>query len=182
MTVVAVADLLMGLGVVLQLLGIGIAASGLAALARQLNQRLPYHGPIEWMKGAFGIGRKDRQLEVHDSAVSIESTGRVRAQGIRGRPLDDAPLADWNLYWDSRVKNVEHGLDRLRQDSQEADRQNAEQIAAEIERRTAAEVRLETLLRTLLGGEDGNALRKTWIGLAVTFGGLSLQLVAVPIG
>ncbi len=177
-----VADVLVGMGVVLQLAGIGVAASGLAALARQLNQRLPHHGPIEWIKRAFRIGPADREIEVHDAVMAVDAHGEVRVQGTRGRPADDSPLVDWNLYWESRVRNVEELLHCLRQDSQEASRRNAEQIATETEQRMAADVRLETLLRNLLGGEDGNALRRTWTGLAVTFGGLSLQLLAVPIG
>ncbi len=172
----------MGMGVVLQLAGIGVAASGLGALARQLNQRLPHHGPIEWMKHAFRSGRADREIEVHDSVVAVDAGGEVRVHGTRGRPAHDAPLVEWNLYWESRVHNLEERRHWLRQDSQEASRRNAEHIATETEQRMAADARLETLLRNLLGGEDGNALRRTWIGLAVTFGGLSLQLLAVPIG
>lgn len=102
------------LGLVLELGGIGVALWGLEELSAELfpSRPLPHRAAFRRVKRALGVKPSAQNLQVHASGHA-DISAELRVQGHRGPPPDDAPLADWNLYWESRMNNLREGLDGL---------------------------------------------------------------------
>jgi hypothetical protein len=108
--------------------------------------------------------------------------GSVRAQGRRGPPSDDATLADWNKYWESRFASVEERIGWVQDDLAKADMEIRKLISEEAGERAQADAQIQSRLLRAIGGKEGSGLTKTWWGLASTLLGMLLQGLASLFG
>ena len=171
-------------GLLIELGGIALTVSGVMGIGKELFPalRFPQQRAFEWLRRMVRRKPRHHHVEARDSAVGIESAGEVRAQGTRGRPTDDAPLPEWNLYWESRLNNLDQRLDWLTEDMRKADMANATRIAQLTERFETAIARLEERLRVVVGGEGGRGLIRTWWGLIAIGAGAIFQVAGGLIG
>ena len=153
---------------------------GLQFPHRAVSRRIAALVPVR-LKRAFGWRPKTHYVEAHDT-VHVVDSGKVRVRATRGRPADDASLAEWNLYWESRLKNLQHDLDSFAEDMREADAKNARSLAEETQRleRLIAEIRED--VRFVAGGKGGGGLIKAWYALIAIGLGAFLQIIGVLIG
>ncbi|MCA1693388.1 MAG: hypothetical protein LC749_00910 [Actinobacteria bacterium] len=177
------ATLLAVLGLILNFGGIGVTLWGLDELSSELfpGRPLPHRATWQWIK--WKLGRKRVHRVVIGSTVgATASVGHARGQLTRTRPADDAPLAEWNLYWESRVDNLDERLGDLQRDTKAADDLLERRVAGEEAARVSADTELAENLRMIIGGKEGSGLVKAWWGLFATALGTLLQGIAPIFG
>ena len=113
---------------------------------------------------------------------AIASVGHARVQVTRTRPADDAPLAEWNLYWESRVGNLDERLEVLQRDTKAADDLLERRVVGEEAARASGDTELAEKLRMIIGGKEGSGLVKACWGLFATALGTLLQGIAPLFG
>jgi hypothetical protein len=172
-----VATFLVVLGLGFELAGIGLAVSGVVAVGDELfpGLRFPHRRAVAWVGRVIRRKGQHRQLAVADAATAT-GVARLRAQGVRGRPSEDAPLDEWNAYWESRINNLGQRLDWVVEDMQQADAENTRRITEEARQRETAITRLEERLLVVVGGDGGRGLVRTWWGLILIGCGAFLQV------
>lgn len=172
-------SIIAGVGLVLDLFGIGVAMSGLHELSKELflHPQLPYQRLVIWFRRIFG---REPSPRVHQASVAatIKSAGQLRAQGVRGKPSEDEPLTEWNLYWESRINNLNQKLEWINNDMRKADEELSKRLAEETQARLKSDAASKQRQEELLAGEGGKGLVRTSWGLPATLFGTLLQGVA----
>jgi hypothetical protein len=155
------------IGLMCELVGLGIALSGLNELNAELfpTSPLPHEAVGRWIKRRLGF--KPKPITIHAEPATLTVTaGEARVLTTKGRPSDAAPHSQWTAYWDSRLGNLSDQIDWLREDMKEADNDLGARLKAERVGRHEAIAQLQERLRVVVGGEGGRGLRRTWWGLA----------------
>ena len=91
------------------------------------------------------------------------------------RPADDAPLPEWNVYWERRIEDVRQEVSSLREQTTKADAKTNRRITDETQARLKSEAEAKQRQKELIAGKDGAGLVKTWWGLLATAIGTLLQ-------
>lgn len=179
--------LLLILGLGLELGGITAAIWGLADVRDEFFEglRFPHRRIADLVPGrlkrAFGWRPTTHYVEAHGTAHATGSA-RVGIQVTRVRPADDAPLVEWNRYWDRRLDDLQRSLDSFAEEMRDADEKNIARIADEVSRLEGLIAQLGDDVRVVAGGKGGGGLIKAWYALiAIGLGGF-LQIIGVLIG
>ena len=172
--------LLSAVGALLELVGLVVALVGVQELSAELfpSRPLPHRAAWSWIRRYVGSKGQPVNLQISGSLSALRVTGDVRLSVIKARPSEDAPLAEWNAYWDSRLAELRERIDLVAEDRREADEEIRDRLTQESSDRKEENRRLESRLRAVVGGEEGSGLVKTWWGLVVTAVGVALQGVA----
>lgn len=168
-------------GAVFQLVGLGIAVSGLGALSREVFGR-PLPLGRAWRRGR---ARARRWLGHKRGAVTvtlgeaIEVSEAASIKRIVQSPADDASLTEWVTFLRHRVDEADAMLEQECARATVAERDLHKRIDAESSTRASEIGRAEALARQAVGGEDGSGLDRAWWGLATTALGVGVSAIAV---
>jgi hypothetical protein len=165
------------IGLVCELGGIVVALWGLDELSSELfpGRPLPHKAAWRWTKRRVLRIKPNRvTVQVHPATLTLEALP-ARVYTTKARPSDGAPLSQWNEYWDSRLKNLSDQITWVREDMKKEDDSLARRLKDENAERHTAVAQLEERLTSVVGGEGGRGLARTWWGFAVTAFGVLLQ-------
>jgi hypothetical protein len=107
----------------------------------------------------------------------VEVALGARGQTLPKRPADDAPLTDWNAYWELRLAALSKQVGWVKDDLKASHEDMAEKLAAERGERHASIAQVQEKLRVVVGGDEGRGLAVTWWGLVLTAVGTALQAI-----
>jgi hypothetical protein len=176
-----VREAIYGIGIVLQFAGVVVALRGLGELSSELFQRgskLPHQVALRWV--ASQLGRQPpAQVVRARGAGEYGYAGRARGLTTKPRPTENATLGEWNAYWESQFEAVRTQLGWLKSDLKEGHAELRGSINDGSRALAAAERKNAEYVRTVVAGDGGKGLTRTWWGLAITGCGI---LLAGPTG
>ena len=177
----------MFVGLVVSFAGLAIAMWSIHDLSNELfdHPLLPLSRLLAMVKRLIHRVLKGKPpptpLDVDDGMHTVTSDLKALWSIGKKAPDDDAPLTEWNDYWEFRVGRVEKKLERMSNEMRNADQEISDRLTDESEARLKDQEESKNRLQRLLAGSNGSGLVKTWWGLAVTGFGTVLQAVGVAI-